>query len=425
MSQEPQKGLRAAIGHLDRYWFGKGSPTAMGVIRILVGGLAFANFLMLLTDFDAWFTERGYVPQALAVRKMPLMPSTISVFGHDFSVLNPVPRISLLDGVTDTRITALVFGITILAAFFTMLGLWTRISTILLAIGIVSIHHRNGFIIHGGDGVLRVMSIYLAMAPCGLACSLDRVIGLWKGKIKGPPLNVSLWPQRLMAYNVALVYFTTFWHKMGGSLWRNGTATWYPARLHEFDRFPVPPFLNDVPMIYLTTYGTLAVELALGTLVFYRPLRKWVLLCGLLMHGFIEYSMNIPLFSFLMCSTYIAFYEGEEVNRWAKRLGERLRRYRCKVFSPARTPLRPGPAAALESLDPFGLVEYSMGKTDGWEAKDHDDKPISAVRASWTRSLGAWPLAWIPGLWARVLNKATSSAENAKDARRKPEVAAS
>jgi len=71
------------------------------------------------------------------------------------------------------------------------------------------------------------------------------------------------------------------------------------------------------------------------------------------------------------------------------------------------------------------LVEYSMGKTDGWEAKDHDDKPISAVRASWTRSLGAWPLAWIPGLWARVLNKATSSAENAKDARRKPEVAAS
>ena len=82
----------------------------------------------------------------------------------------------------------------------------------------------------------------------------------------------------------------------------NGTATWYPVRLAEFYRFPVPSFLNDLPIVYLTTYGTLIVEFSLATAVFFRPLRKYVLLAGVLLHGFIEYSMNIPFFSFLMIS---------------------------------------------------------------------------------------------------------------------------
>lgn len=402
----PSEGLRGWLSGLDRYWFDRGSPVTLGVFRILMGFLAFTNFLMLSIDFDAWFTERGYVPVSLAVRKMPNLSAQTNVFGYQLTLPFDVPRLSLLNGVTDTRITLLVYILTIMAALFTMFGLWTRLSTILLALGTMSIHIRNGYIIHGGDTVMRIMLMYLALSPCGKACSVDRLIGLWKGKIPKEVPRVSLWSQRLIAFNVALVYFTTFWHKMGGTLWRNGTATWYPARLHEFDRFPVPQFMNDPPMIYVTTYGTLAVELALGTLVFYKPLRKYVLLGGLLLHASIEYTMNIPLFAFVICSCYLAFYEGDEVSGWAKRVGERLRRFRARVFLPQGHSLKPNGAAVLESVDAFSLVDYEEGSSDAWEARNAGDEAIRPVKASWTRSLGAWPFGWIPGLWRKLLDNA-------------------
>jgi len=402
----PQSWLKS----VDNYWFGRGSPVTLGVFRILIGFLSFVNFLMLVPDFDAWYTERGYVPLDLAMKKMPGLSGSSEFFGLHLNLPFDVPRITLLGNVTDTRITMAVFGITLVASVLTMLGLWTRVSMIVLSLGILSIHNRNAFILHGGDSVLRIMVLYLTIAPSGLACSLDRVIGLWKGKrAKELPL-ISMWPQRLIAYNVALIYFTTFWHKMGGSMWREGIATWYPARLHEFDRFPVPAFFNEPPMIYLTTYGTLATELALGTLVFYRPLRRYVLVAGLLMHAYIEYSMNIPLFAFLICSGYIAFYEGDEVSAWAKRMGERLRKFRVRVLYPQGKALRPGPAAALEAADAFGLVEYQPGDVDTWQARRRNDEAIPYVFASWSRSLGAWTVGWIPGVWRRILDRALEPA---------------
>jgi hypothetical protein len=120
----------------------------------------------------------------------------------------------------------------------------------LLAIGIVSLHHRNPLILHGGDTVLRICVLYLAIAPSGAACSLDRLRAIWKGERDASPQLISMWPQRLIAFNVAVVYFTTFWHKAGfGDAWRDGSATWYTARLAEFHKWPTPPWLNDFPLV--------------------------------------------------------------------------------------------------------------------------------------------------------------------------------
>jgi hypothetical protein len=117
-----------------------------------------------------------------------------------------------------------------------------------------------------------------------------------------------------------MVYLFTAWWKFFGTYWLDGTATWYPTQMHEFQRFPLPDFLARQPFVMIETYGTLLLEIALGTLVFWKPARKWVLIGGLLMHGYIEYHFNIPMFAFIICSCYIAFYEGEEVEAWVARL---------------------------------------------------------------------------------------------------------
>jgi hypothetical protein len=384
---------------LDQYWFGYGSPVTLGIFRILIGTLALVALLLLAPYWESWFGNRGFVPpwigQTFFYPEMELWPDGPSI-----------PRLNLLNGVGDPRIILPFYALVTLSALTTALGLWTRASTIALAIGLVSLHHRNSAMLHGGDTVLRVMALYLALSPCGKACSVDRLIGLWKGREPLEPEPVSLWPQRLIAYNLALIYFTTVWLKYFGPTWKNGTATWYPSRLKEFDRFPVPAFLNEPPMIAVTTYGTLLVEFALATLVFFRPFRNPIVIAGIAMHMYIEYSMNIPLFSYLMICTYVSYYQGEEFSRWAKRMGERLRRFAVVVYYPLGTRLAAGPAAFLQAVDPFGLVRYEHGTETTWQARS-ERGTLSPVLATWTRSIGAWVFAWIPRLWKRLLEDAT------------------
>jgi hypothetical protein len=400
------------LARLDHYWFAHGSPTTMGLFRAIMSSLVFINLAMIVVDWRAWFSENGFVPEATGKLYQGNIPLNGRILWFPYDLQASIPRLNILSGVTNDWLSLSIYIGIMMVTLLCALGLWTRVTSILMAIGIVSIHHRNGLILHGGDTVLRVSALYIAIAPSGAACSLDRLFGLWKGKIAPGPVRVSLWPQRLLAYNTALIYFTTFWHKYGfGSHWRDMTATWYPARLHEFDRFPVPPFMNNLPMVYVSTFFTLATELAMGTLVFYKPLRKWVLLAGVGLHAFIDYSMNIPLFSWLMVSLYISFYEGTEVEAWAKQWGTRLAKYKVLIRLPQRMALKPGAAAALEAVDPLGLVDYADGDSPAWEASANG-RAVKPFRASLSRSVGAWPLAVVPYLWNRLLN---SSLETASD----------
>ncbi|MEZ0324524.1 MAG: HTTM domain-containing protein [Fimbriimonas sp.] len=391
----PEKGT---LQTLDDWWFGHGSPTSLGVFRMIFGSLVFISLIMVFVDWDAWFSERGYVPAWLG--RLWLNPDVPLWPGVDFSI----PRIGILNGITNGHIAVTIYLATIFFAFTTMLGLWTRASTILLAVGLVSMHHRNAIILHGGDTVMRVMVLYLALAPCGKACSLDRLIRLWKGKDTGVPITVSLWPQRLIMYNMALIYFTTTWLKWFGNLWKppifggEMTANWFPARLAEFYRFPYPEFLRDTPMVYITTAATLVIEFSLATLVFYRPFRKWVLLAGLGLHGFIDYTMNIPLFSFLMVSMYITFYDGEEVSAWFQRLGQKIGFFRATVHLPKGRRFDPRGAAFFDSVDPLKVVTYVPG--------DREELAPKEIGSSWTHSLGGWLFGWIPGVWRNLMNRA-------------------
>lgn len=294
---------------MSRWLFGYGSPVSLGVLRALVGSLALANFLMLSVDFEAWFTERGFTPAWFAQR-----------WAGD------TPRLNVLAGVTDERTTALVFGLGCLAALLTAVGLFSRVATAALFVVVASLHHRTPDILHSGDTLLRQLCFLLMLAPSGAAFSLDRLLARRRGAAPDQPQAVSLWPQRLVQIQVAVVYFTTVWHKWNGATWRDGTATWYVPRLEEFDRFPVPAFFNEMPMVAFTTYATLLIEFALCTAVFYRPLRKWVLLAGLALHASIDYQFNIPLFAQIMVCGYVCFYEGEEVAAWWDRFKARWHR---------------------------------------------------------------------------------------------------
>jgi hypothetical protein len=317
--------MKGWLKRVDSYWFGFGSPAAMCLFRILIGTWASISVFLLLLDWQSWFTPSGYAPQSMIERYAPPLAWRFTLFGHLYDFGGSVPRINLMMGLSPTWSLVFLIGVFTLAIAVAV-GYRTRVTTILLAIGIVSIHHRNMLFLQGADTTLRICCWYLALMPCGLMYSLDRRRQLWKDPFAGIK-QVSLWPQRVTAVNCAIIYLTTFWLKFGyaaGNHWRDGTATWYPTRLAEFERFPLPAFATQMPMVTVTTYLTLVIEVALASLVFYRPTRKWALLGGILLHAGIDYSLNIPLFGFIITSMYVLFYSGDEVHAWVDRTVDRL-----------------------------------------------------------------------------------------------------
>jgi hypothetical protein len=402
-AEKPVNPIVAWLKEADQYCFGYGSATTLGVFRLLFGFWVTVNYLMLLPFWEVWFSERGYMPGWLGrlwFRHYSELPSGLAPY-----LPHGIPRLDLLNGVTDPRLGQAFFLAVIVAAFLTCIGLWTRYAAFALFLGVVSLHHHNGAILHGGDTMMRLMVIYMAVSPCGQACSADRLIGLWKGTVPHQPPQVSLWSQRLIAFNVALVYFTSVWFKWDGSKWRGFTASYYPQHLAEFYRFPVPEFMRSMWMARITTVGTLLTEFFLGTLVFFPPARKYVLMAGVMMHGWIEYSMNIPLFSFLMISSYIVFFQGEEITAWAFRLGMRLRRFHLEIRLPEGQKLSPRGVAFFSALDPLGLLSFLPGTDQTVVATRIDGQRMDLGRGLFTRCVGGWPFLWIPGLAPRLLTQ--------------------
>lgn len=286
----------------DNWLFGRGNPTTLAMLRIGFSTLALIALSLLLFDFDAWFTEHGYVPRSA-----------------QFGWVGEQWRLSLIWGTTNPLAVKAVYAMTMLAAIGSILGLFTRVSTALLALGVLSLHHHNTMILNSGDTLLRLCLIYIAFSPSGCALSLDRRIAIAKGKATSEHPMVRVTGQRLVGFQLALMYLTTVWWKWFGFYWRDMTATYYPTQLREFDRFWVPSFVTSPVLNYVLTAATLIVELGLATFVFYKPTRKYALILGLLLHGWIEWSMNIPLFSYIVATCYMSYYDGDEMLGWLKR----------------------------------------------------------------------------------------------------------
>jgi len=207
------------------------------------------------------------------------------------------------------------FWFSVMAAVFLTVGFLTRASTIAVFLCLTSLNERALYAMHSGDTLMRVTGFWLMFAPAGAAFSIDRLLRIWRGKealeiVPRPP-----WAQRMIQYQVSIVYLATFWHKSLGPSWIDGTALYYVQHLQQFERFPLPSFLQDMAFVKLQTWLTLAVEFALGVLIWFKELRYPLLAVGVLLHLSLEYSMNVPLFQWIIISTYVTFVDPADLAR--------------------------------------------------------------------------------------------------------------
>ena len=291
---------RRLIQGWNAFFFTPESPTPIALYRILYGLLMIVNLLILRPEWLTWYGPRGFMT----------LETMRKVVGG--------PRINFFELLPPTDFAANVFfwAFLLLAVFLTA-GFMTRFASVAVYTCLLSLHLRNGYIMNGGDGFLRATGFFLMFAPAGAAFSVDRLLRIRAGREGGTlPLH-SPWALRLIQIQIAVVYFSTFYWKTLGTTWINGTAIYYVLRLEEDHRFPVP-FVHSLLLIKLATWLTLLIEFSMAVLVWSRELRYPVLLAALCLHLGIEYSMNIPLFEWIMIAGLVTFIYPEDLARaWA------------------------------------------------------------------------------------------------------------
>lgn len=292
--------LPAARAALDRL-LRPVSPLPLGTYRCLFGLLALASGLLLAPDVDAFFGAAGVLPPAPAGAAAPWRFDPLGWTGAP-----PV-------------VVWLSFAAALLAAGLTAVGLFTRAATMVLFLATVAFHHRNPYILSSGDTMLRLMAFFLALAPAGAACSLDRAWRIRCGREPaGEPAPIPPTTFRLMQLQICLAYLVTGIWKAGGETWRDGTAVGLVLQCGQYDRFPLPGWTETLWFSRVATWGTLAVELGAPLLVWFRPTRRPALVALVVLHLALEYALTIQLFQPIMLAGLVLFLEPAELRALAR-----------------------------------------------------------------------------------------------------------
>lgn len=301
----------------ERFFFAPQSPVPMAVFRILYGACVTATLVLLHSEWLDWYGVHSWVTLSTMTRVEP---------GVRLNLFTVMPR-------SDAWVTAF-FWIFLCFAVSLTAGLWTRLSSIVVFVCLASMQQRNLYILHGGDVFLRVTGFFLMFAPAGAALSLDRLIRV-RRKLEGVEIPPKApWAQRMIQFELALLYFASFLWKIKGAPWLNGTALFYVFHIHAIQRFPLPAWVQYPWILKLATWYTLVLEFCLGVLIWFRPFRYPLLLLGLTFHLCLEYSLNIPMFQWDVLSAYVLFIYPADLQRMGRVVREfLLRRSRVPAVS--------------------------------------------------------------------------------------------
>lgn len=319
-------------GGLRRLYLREGPATDLAVLRIAVFGL-----LLVL----------------------PRVPEAIRLSGFAEALRDPVAVMPWLLDVVPTapgtvRLEALVFWI---ACVLAVLGLWTRVATVVAAVlglHLLGIPQFFGKVSHYHH--LWWAAALLAAAPCGDALSLDSARRAWRspGARPGRELRGVRYglPLRLLWSLLGLVYFFP-------GLWKFASAglEWalsdnlrfvmyeHWSRLQGFTPPPVP--IDEPPLLYAVGLAVLAFELGFILLVHHRVTRPWAAVVGLLFHLGNWVALRLGFFTLQVL--YVCFVPWQRVAGW---LGQRRAPLHVQVRGATTRAARL--VAAADAADPFG-----------------------------------------------------------------------
>jgi Vitamin K-dependent gamma-carboxylase len=294
LSQRPL----SAADRWRTFWFAPEPIYTLGLVRIALGAVVVMWTLAWLPELRSMFGAQSVQPQH-------------THWDYQWGVFD----ISSSD-------TAVLIGwvVLLLAAIALTAGWHSRLAAVVVFVMIQSFMQLDRWVMNGGDALISVEAMFLALASCGAALSLDqrrRTGSFWSAQTRAP------WVLRLLQVQMSLIYLVNVQAKLSGDPWLNGSAASYAWR--AWPLFETPHWLaSNALLTNAASWGTILIELALAVLVWNRRLRPWVLAAGVALHLAIMITMSIGFHSLAIFVLYLAFVPWQTVQR----LPDKLRRKR-------------------------------------------------------------------------------------------------
>jgi hypothetical protein len=300
--------LRRIADVPTQFFAARVTGSSASAFRIAFGALSAWNGLTLVVNTERYFSDAGAYPFDLAGAHKSL--SAFAWAPHDidhaYAVLVAYVIVSLL----------------------MMFGVLSRVSCAALWFLQLSVEHRNSLITSDADTIFGIMLFIGIFLPLGRRWSVDawvarRLVNRWP-RLCDPLWRrlPSIWSARLLQLQIAMIYGMTAYAKVQEDVWVEGRAIRGFLAMPTYSTWP--KWHDHWPFMKPLTWGTLAFECAFPLLIWFRPLRPWLLLAGVAFHLGIEVLMQVPLFSATMLCSYIMFVPDETVERWMNALERRL-----------------------------------------------------------------------------------------------------
>ena len=315
-----QRKQRRIRGEWERFWFSRVDPTLVGVLRILTG-------LMLLYTHAVWglrlheffgshsWTSPGLVQQL-----------------HDSQF-----AFSYLWWVNDDWLVA-----THLLAFLVLLaftcGLFTRITSVLTFVVLVSYANRAPAALFGLDQINAMLTLYLAIGylatpPESRSLSLDHwrwtrrraAQGTLPNTLHGPPPSAGAnFALRLIQVHMCVIYFFAGISKLRGDAWWDGEAMMLAFSNEEYQSIDMLWTAGHPWLLSIMTHTTVLWEVSFPFLIWRPRWRPLMLLVGCLLHLGIGAFLGMWTFGLIMIVGYSSFVPTSLVASVAKRwIGKR------------------------------------------------------------------------------------------------------
>ncbi len=287
----------------EQFWFTPRLPHVLAVIRICCGAMsAYVHIIWssLLSDFmgpHAWIDQP-------TVRMLHADDWAWSWLWYTDS--------PLLLGIHQT--------VAIVASLCLMVGLATRVSSVVAWWMTLMVCHRMTLALFGLDQIVVMLSMYLMICRCGSVWSVDAWLqrrrgASWWLPTADPSVSNNI-ATRLIQLHLCVIYLFGGLSKMRGEMWFDGSALWYTIVNYEYQSLDLVWLGRSRVAIASLTAATVFWETFYCALVWPRLTRPLALGMAVMVHGGIALGLGMVTFGFIMLVANFSFIEPSWLERW-------------------------------------------------------------------------------------------------------------
>jgi hypothetical protein len=260
---------------------------ALALMRMCIAFVLICDLSIRITDLEAFYSNTGTVP-------LPLL------FEHGWN--DYFVSLHTISGLWQVQLVLFLLNYFFVAMLF--IGYRTQLFTCLCWFMLLSLHNRNGFILQGGDDLLRMVLFWCMFIPWGRYYSCDALLS------NANPAETTMISVTTIAYLLQICYLYTGSALLKGKEWHTEyTAMYYVYGLDQV-AYPVTKYFFYYPeLLKKLTFVAYYFELLVPVFFFIPFKHQWFRFMGvaliMLFHLMNSLSLFIGLFPLIGIATCV------------------------------------------------------------------------------------------------------------------------